>query len=152
MTTQSLDQFFATFGSAPVRIDLPQYDEFLTALAEKLEKPTKKDLADLDKHLGKRFAVAMTRVAREGGFFLKPLSSEDRDFYEASIVGDKGQRNLLNVRARLLAKCWCFEDGSIVGPAKEVGSWRANILSDIFNCARDLNGMNAEDVEEAGKD
>ena len=98
------------------------------------------------------FAEVMKRVAKEGGFYLLPLPSADRDFFEASVVGIDGKRNLVNLRARLVAQCWCFEDASMVGNPKTVGSFRADVLGQLFDRVRHLNGMDAEDIEEAGKD
>ena len=152
MTTQTLDQFFAVFGTAPVNAELSQFDSELKFLKKFLTTASEDDLDKLDKKLGKSFAEVMKRVAREGGFYLLPLPSADRDFFEASVVGVDGKRNLVNLRARLVAQCWCFEDASMVGNPKAVGSFRADVLGQLFDRVRHLNGMDSDDVEEAGKD
>ena len=152
MTTQNLDQFFATFGTAPIRVELPKLDESVRMLSEFLPKASDKDLAELDKQLGKRFAEIMKRVAKEGGFYVKPLTSEARDFFEASIIGKGDKRNLENLRARLVSKSWCYADGTLVGNAKTISEFRADILGELFDCVRHINGMDTEDLDEAGKD
>jgi hypothetical protein len=76
--------------------------------------------------------------------FLKPLSSAARDSFEASVVGEKGKNNLLNLRARLVQKCWVNSEGKLVGTPEEVGAQRADALAAIFEKVRELNGMDKD--------
>jgi len=82
----------------------------------------------------------------------KPLTSRDRDNFEASVVGIDGQRDLHNLRARLVAKCLCDEDGKPIGSEDEIGDLSASFVGKVFDEVRKLNGMDDDVVEEAGKD
>ena len=98
--------------------------------------------------------VELPQFAKDGAFsiFLKPLSSRDRDNFEASVVGIDGQRDLHNLRARLVALCWVDEDGKPIGSEDAVGDLRADFVGAVFDQVRHLNGMDSDDVDEAGKD
>lgn len=98
--------------------------------------------------------VDLPQFAKDGAFsiFLKPLSSKDRDNFEASVVGMNGERDLQNLRARLVAKCLCDEKGKPIGNPAQIGELRADFIGAIFDKVRELNGMDADDVAEAGKD
>ena len=98
--------------------------------------------------------VSLEQFGKDAAFYLKPLTSADRDNFEASIVGAEGkQRNLANLRARLVALCWCDKDGNPIGSAKDIGTLRADLVGALFDEVRHLNGMDPEeDVGEAGKD
>lgn len=93
------------------------------------------------------------QFAKEGAFsvLLKPLTSAERDAFEASIVGEEGKRNLSNLRARLVAFCWVNAEGKPVGKPDEIGALRADLVGEIFDKVRELNGMDADAAEEAGK-
>jgi hypothetical protein len=84
--------------------------------------------------------------------FLKPLTSAQRDRFEASVVGIDGKRNLENLRARLVADCLVTDTGAKVGKAEAIGELDARLVGALFDKVRELNGMDAEAVEEAGKD
>jgi len=93
------------------------------------------------------------QFGKDAVFYLKPLASADRDNFEASIVGKDGKsRNMLNLRARLVALCWCDKDGKPIGSAKDIGNLRADLVGALFESIRHQNGMDPDDVEEAGKD
>lgn len=83
--------------------------------------------------------------------YLRPLTSAQRDAFEASVVGVDGKRDLSNLRARLVADCLVDEGGKPVGNAKQIGELDARVVGALFDAVRHLNGMDAEDVEEAGK-
>jgi hypothetical protein len=86
--------------------------------------------------------------------YLKPMTSRDRDAYEASVAGIDGKRDLDNLRARLVAKCLCDESGDLICKnAKHegiLGGLPSIVIRDLFERAAELNGMEA--LEEAGKD
>ena len=96
--------------------------------------------------------VKLDKFGKDAVFYLKPLTSADRDNFEASVVGVDGKRNLINLRARLVALCWCDKDGKPIGSSKDIGNLRADLVGAIFDEVRHQNGMDADDVEEAGKD
>ena len=83
--------------------------------------------------------------------FLKPLTSAQRDAFEASVVGVDGKRDLSNLRAKLVANCLVTEKGKAVGNPQQIGQLDARLVGALFDKVRELNGMDAEDVEEAGK-
>lgn len=93
-------------------------------------------------------------VAKEGTFkvYLKPLTSAQRDAFEASVVGQDGKRDLSNLRARLVADCLVTAEGKPVGSAKDLGQLDARLVGALFDEVRKLNGMDADAVDEAGKD
>jgi hypothetical protein len=96
--------------------------------------------------------VKLEQFGKDAVFLLKPLASADRDNFEASVVGIDGKRNLLNLRARLVALSWCDKDGKPIGSSKDVGGLRSDLIGALFDEIRTLNGMDADDVDEAGKD
>lgn len=84
--------------------------------------------------------------------FLKPLTSAQRDAFEASVVGVDGQRDLSNLRARLVANCLVDNKGKAIGNPQQIGSLDARVVGALFDKVRELNGMDAEDsVEQVGK-
>ena len=84
--------------------------------------------------------------------FLKPLTSAQRDRFEASVVGVDGKRDLSNLRARLVADCLVDAKGKPIGNAKDLGELDARLVGELFDAVRRLNGMDDDAVEEAGKD
>lgn len=96
--------------------------------------------------------VELEQFGKDAVFYFKPLSSMDRDNFEASVVGVDGKRDLQNLRARLVALCWVSEDGKPIGTAAQVGRLRADLIGEMFTQIRHINGMDADDVEAAGKD
>jgi len=99
--------------------------------------------------------VDIDKFGKDAAFsvYLKPLSSAARDRFEASVVGEKGKRNLANLRARLVAECWVSEKGEAIGTPTQIGDQRADLVGALFDKVRELNGMDADvAVEEAGKD
>ena len=83
--------------------------------------------------------------------FLKPLTSAQRDRFEASVVGVDGKRDLTNLRARRVADCLVDEKGKAIGNANAIGELDARLVGAIFDRVRELNGMDEEAVEETGK-
>ena len=94
--------------------------------------------------------IKLEQFGKDAVFYIKPLTSAARDHFEASVVGVDGKRNLENLRARLVALCWCDKEGKPVGTAKQIGDLRADFVSKLFDEIRAANGMDADD--EAGKD
>lgn len=96
--------------------------------------------------------VTLEQFGKDAVFYLKPLRSVDRDNFESSVVGVDGKRNLQNLRARLVALCLCSEDGEPIATPEQLGSLRADLVGALFDEVRHMNGMDADEVEEAGKD
>lgn len=96
--------------------------------------------------------IKLEQFGKDAAFYLKPLTSVERDGFEASVVGVEGKRNLHNLRAKLVASCLCDKDGKLLGTAKQIGDLRANVIGALFEQVRHLNGMDADDVDDAGKD
>lgn len=95
------------------------------------------------------------QFAKDGAFstvLLKPLTSAERDEFEASVVGVEGKRNLHNLRARLVCNCWVNGDGKPIGTAKQIGELRADFIGHLFDKVRELNGMDDDVAEQVGKD
>ena len=99
--------------------------------------------------------VELEQFAKDGKpftVFLKPLTSKDRDNFEASVVGVDGKRDLSNLRARLVSRCLVDEKGKPIGTANQIGDLDAEFVGAVFNAVRTMNGMDTDDVAEAGKD
>lgn len=96
--------------------------------------------------------IKLDGFGKDAEFFLQPLKSADRDNFEASVIGQDGNRNLLNLRARLVSLAWVDEQGKPIGSAKQIGDLRSDLVTALFDQIREMNGMTEDDVEEAGKD
>jgi hypothetical protein len=86
--------------------------------------------------------------------WFRPLTSRQRDAFEASVVGIDSKRDLFNLRARLVFNCWVDDDGDKMGTPDSIGDTiSAQFVGYLFDEVRRLNGMDKDDaVEEAGKD
>ena len=113
-----------------------------------------KTLKEFQTSFGTDAVEVEIQFGKEAAFYihLRPLTSAAKDKFEASIVGTEGKRNLENLRARLVASCWVDEEGNKLGSAEEIGALRADLVGAIFDKVRSLNGMDADDVAEAGND
>ena len=128
---QSLKAFQTVFKVEPVRVE---YSEFA------------KDGA---------IAQSVKALQKEGldAIYLKPLTSEHRAGFEASIVGIDGKkRDMSNLYARYVSLCWVDEEGKLMGTAKEIGQLRADLVAEIFEKVQKINGVKTDAIEEAGKD
>ena len=93
--------------------------------------------------------------------YIKGLTGTERDSYEASLftVTESGKKvdvkmNRANVRAKLLVKTICDEDGSRVfsdADVEALGSKSAAALDKLFEVAQRLSGLSDKDVEELEK-
>jgi len=94
--------------------------------------------------------VEIPEFGKESAFtvYLKPLSAEQRDEFEASVIGIKGKTNMHNLRARLVQKAWVNAEGAPIGTPAQVGSQRADVINAIFEVVRSRNGMD-KDVAKA---
>jgi hypothetical protein len=86
---------------------------------------------------------------------LKALSGRERDAYEASCMQDRGKqgmvRNLLNVRAKLVARAIVDDKGERVfadTDANALGQKSAAALDRLFEIAAEMSRLSEDDMEE----
>lgn len=86
--------------------------------------------------------------------FLRALSAKERDSFEASCMAGRGKSrnlNMENVRARLLVRSICDEQGTRLfadHDAEALGGVPAAVIDRLFNRAQVLSGLSQGDVEE----
>ena len=86
--------------------------------------------------------------------FLKVMSGTERDAFEASNLRRTGKTfepNLANVRAKLLVRCICSEDGQRLfadTDAGALGQKSAAALDRLYEAAARMNGITDADIEE----
>jgi hypothetical protein len=80
---------------------------------------------------------------------VRVMSGTERDRFEAEFVGDKKSVDM--VRAKLVAKCLCDEDGTRLFTEQEIpelGEKSAAVLDRLFSTCMKLNRFTKDDVEE----
>lgn len=88
---------------------------------------------------------------------VRAMTGEERDRFEASIVQTRGrnvQRNLANIRAKLVACTVVDETGKLVFSFEDVtalGQKSAKALDRVYSAAAELSGISDNDVEEMAK-
>lgn len=88
-----------------------------------------------------------------GSVYVRELTGRERDAFENEILtGDPNDPdvNTENLRARLLVRTLCDEDGErLFGDDEmdELAGKSGAVLSQLFEEAQDLNGMTADDME-----
>lgn len=116
--------------------------------------PVRFEFSDFAKD-GAFSAEVVEALQAEGldAIYLKPLTSEQRAGFEASIVGADGKkRDMNNLYARYVALSWVDDEGNALGTAKEIGQLHAALVAELFSKVQELNGVKHDSVEEAGKD
>lgn len=92
-----------------------------------------------------------------GAVYVRTLTGEERDAFEAATVQSRGKRvdlNLRNIRARLVALAVVDEDGRRLftdGDVAALGKKSAQALNTLFGVAQRLSGLTEADVEEMAK-
>lgn len=92
-----------------------------------------------------------------GDVVLRGLSGRERDAFEESLFVQKGkkrERNMANVRARLVALCAVDDQGSRLftdADVELIGEMRADVVDRLFDVAQRLSGLREQDVDELGK-
>lgn len=89
-----------------------------------------------------------------GSVWVKTMSGSERDRFEASIISAKGERNLVNLRAKIVAMSVIDESGKRLftfEDALELGKKSARALDRVFSVAQRLSGFTPQDVEEMTK-
>lgn len=89
-----------------------------------------------------------------GSVYLRGLTAAERDDYESeSFRVTKGQPdvNMRNMRARLLVRSLCDEQGNRLfrnHDVEKLGKFQAKILDRLFAKAQELTGISDADIEE----
>jgi len=93
-----------------------------------------------------------------GQVFVRSMTADERDEYEqdrAEAKGDDADKNLKGVRASLVARTLCDEQGDLLFTEDDVaalGKKSAKAMSRVFNAAAKLNLLTDSDIAElAGK-
>ncbi len=88
------------------------------------------------------------------GVIIQGMTGADRDAYEVSMQvktgKEKGNMNLENLRARLIAYSAVDEDGNRIFTESQVealGKKSAKVLDRLFDAAQRLSGIGVDDVE-----
>lgn len=84
-----------------------------------------------------------------GSVKIRVMSGTERDRFEAEFVG--GNKSVDMVRAKLVAKCLCDEDGTRLFTEQEIpqlGEKSAAVLDKLFTACMKLNRFTKDDVEE----
>ena len=116
-------------------------------------EPVKYEFAQFAKDGAIAKAVGALEAEGIDAIYLKPLTSEQRANFEASIVGNDGKkRDMHNLYARYVALSWVDEEGQPLGNPKEIGQLHAAFVAELFTVVQELNGVKADSIDEAGKD
>lgn len=80
---------------------------------------------------------------------VRVMSGTERDRFEAEFVG--GNKSVDMVRAKLVAKCLCDEEGNRLFTEQEIpalGEKSASVLDKLFTACMKLNRFTKDDVED----
>jgi hypothetical protein len=83
---------------------------------------------------------------------LRVMTGTERDRFESEFVG--GNKNVEMVRAKLVAKCLCDEDGERLFTEQEIpelGEKSAAVLDRLFAECMKLNRFTKDDVDDLAK-
>lgn len=87
-----------------------------------------------------------------GSVKLRVMTGTERDRFESEFVG--GNKNVEMVRAKLVAKCLCDDDGQRLFSEKEIpelGEKSAAVLDRLFAECMRLNRFSKNDVDDLAK-
>jgi hypothetical protein len=87
-----------------------------------------------------------------GSVKLRVMTGTERDRFESEFVG--GNKNVEMVRAKLVAKCLCDEDGERLFTEQEIpelGEKSAAVLDRLFSECMRLNRFTKDDVDDLAK-
>lgn len=94
----------------------------------------------------------------DASFRLREMSGTERDRFEAAAFKEEGGKRTIDplyLRARLVALCLIDESGERMYSDAEITTLSddlpASILGTLFTAAQKLNGLDAQAVEDAGK-
>jgi hypothetical protein len=92
-----------------------------------------------------------------GSVLVRGLTGQERDAYEATIMrlnGTNAQMNLVNARAKLVARSIIDEEGNRLFGDDDVAllaKKSAAALERVFNVAQRLSGLTSSDLDELAK-
>ena len=86
---------------------------------------------------------------------IRTIPAKERDAYHESI-NDGKRTNLVNMSARLVARCLCDDEGVLLYPdanegAAIIGEWDGGRVDSLYRECMKLNRMRDTDIEEAAK-
>ncbi len=85
---------------------------------------------------------------------VKCMTGSERDEFETSIIGKDGERNMSNIRAKLLIYTIIDDDGNrmfTTADVKALGDKSAAALDRVFDVAKRLSKIGEDDIEELEK-
>lgn len=89
-----------------------------------------------------------------GSVFVREMSGEDRDAWEASLINEKGTTNLKNIRARLAAFCIVDENGNRIFTDDDIellGKKSGKALERVTAACQKINKLTNKELEEVKK-
>jgi hypothetical protein len=89
-----------------------------------------------------------------GTIYVRQMSAAERDRLEAETFRPNGKHNLANLSARTVVLCACDAGGRRLfsdRDAEALGKKSAAAVSRVFKVVQQVNGLNAEAVEDAEK-
>jgi hypothetical protein len=91
-----------------------------------------------------------------GEVIVSTMTGAGRDAWEFEVYGMKGEdRNVENIRAKLIAACVVDESGALLFPSPKdviaLGKKSARALDRVWAAARKLNGIGAAEMDELEK-
>lgn len=90
----------------------------------------------------------------DGPFYVRAMTGNERDDFESSLSGVGGRVNTKHIRAKLVCKTLCDENGNRIftdADIAAVGNKSARMLDRVFAVACRLSGIGKDDVEEMSK-
>lgn len=90
-----------------------------------------------------------------GDVYVRNFGGEERDAWEASIIGKDGKILRQNFRANLLVRCLCDEAGNLLFGLADVAALSkksAVVLDRLYDVANRINACTSEAVEDEKKD
>jgi len=89
-----------------------------------------------------------------GTVWVKTMSGAERDRFEASIIDVKGERDMVNLRAKIVALSTVDAEGKHLFSAEDVVELTkksARALNRVFSVAQRLSGFSPQDMEDMKK-
>lgn len=95
-----------------------------------------------------------------GSVFMRGLTAEERDIFEASFMDDGGEKrktkNILldNLRTKLVSLCLCNESGERLfqeSDIKSLGKKNSHVIDRLFLRAQALSGIGEDGVKNLSK-
>jgi len=87
----------------------------------------------------------------KGAVYVRTMTGEERDAYDQSNVGENENVDLVNFRAKLLARTIVDEKGERIftdDDINQLGKKSSLALNRLFEVAQRLNGLGAREMEE----